>query len=348
MNDMMIVNEGATNWSYDVYLSFRWLETRRTFTGNLYNALHRKRFNVFMDGGKLKSGNQIILSLRKALGESRIAIVVLSQNFAMSIWCLDELAQILEYRKTKSQLIMPIFYDVDPSDVRRQTGSYGEAMAAHEHRFGKDSLVLQKWRSALSQVAEMSGWCFKIGYGFEYEIIERIVEQVTQLVPRYDVFLSFCGKDTRYSFTGFLYNALSQEGFETFMNDEEMEEGDQISQALITAIEKSRLSIIVFSENYAYSSLCLDELITILDCMKIKSQLVWPIFYKVEPSDLRHQRKCYGTAMVEHENRLGKDSEKLQIWRLALFEAANLKGWHLKTGYEYEFIDKLVEMAIKI
>ncbi|RHN57761.1 putative TIR domain-containing protein [Medicago truncatula] len=64
------------------------------------------------------------------------------------------------------------------------------------------------------------------------------------------VFLSFCGEDTRYSFTGFLYHALCREGFKIFMDDEGLEGGNQISQTLLKAIEKSRLSIVVLSENY--------------------------------------------------------------------------------------------------
>ena len=84
------------------------------------------------------------------------------------------------------------------------------------------------------------------------------------------------------------------------MDDEGLVGGNEISQALLNAIEKSKLSIVVFSENYAYSLSCLNELVTILECMKhMKNSLVWPIFYKVEPSDLRHQRNSCGDG---HEN----------------------------------------------
>lgn len=152
-------------------------------------------------------------------------------------------------------------------------------------------------------------------------------QAIVAIVPRYSIFLSFSGNDTR-SFTGFLNNALCRSRYQTFMND-----GDQISQSTNGVIEESRLSIIVFSENYARSSSCLDFLLTILECMKTKNQLVCPIFYKVLPSDLRHQRNSYGEAMTEHENMLGKDSEMVKKWRSALFDVANLKGFYLKTGY---------------
>lgn len=67
--------------------------------------------------------------------------------------------------------------------------------------------------------------------------------------------------------------------------------------------------------------------------MKTRNQLVWPIFYKMEPTTIRHLKNSYEKAMDEHEEKFGKDSEKLKAWRSALFEVANLKGRHLKYGY---------------
>lgn len=150
-------------------------------------------------------------------------------------------------------------------------------------------------------------------------------------MPRYDIYISFHEKDTRYSFTSFLCDALLCEGMNTIMKEEGFDDEDRISQSLDVAIENSRLSVIVLSENYAYSSSCLDELVKILDCTRNQNQLIWPIFYKVEPSDVRHQRNNYEKAMTEHENKFGKKSEKVQKWRSALSEVANFKGWHLKT-----------------
>ncbi|KAK7276811.1 hypothetical protein RIF29_17957 [Crotalaria pallida] len=101
-------------------------------------------------------------------------------------------------------------------------------------------------------------------------------------------------------------------------------------------VELSRLSIIVFSENYATSSWCLSLMnlsIYILEWKRVKYHLVWPIYYKVEPSDVWHQRNSYAKAMAAHENRLGKESEKVQKWKSALSEVANLEKLHFETGY---------------
>ncbi|GAU40064.1 hypothetical protein TSUD_258570 [Trifolium subterraneum] len=146
---------------YDVFLSFRGSDTRLSFTGNLFNALCNKRFKTFMDNDGLKSGNQILPSIFKALERSRVAIVVLSKNYAASTYCLDELVNILECKKTKKQLVFPIFYDVHPFEVRYQTGSYD--VVSHEYRFGKDQ-KLQNWKAALSEVSTISGLHFENSY----------------------------------------------------------------------------------------------------------------------------------------------------------------------------------------
>ncbi|WJX64711.1 hypothetical protein P8452_49455 [Trifolium repens] len=86
----------------------------------------------------------------------------------------------------------------------------------------------------------------------------------------------------------------------------------------------------------------------IMECKKVKNQLVWPIFYKIEQSDVSNQTKSYGKAMTAHEDRFGKDSENVQKWRSALSEVALLERDHIKENeYEYEFIKKIVEKAIE-
>ncbi|XP_024163953.2 disease resistance protein RPV1 [Rosa chinensis] len=161
----------------------------------------------------------------------------------------------------------------------------------------------------------------------------------------YDVFLSFRGEDTRHTFTGHLHSYLVLNGINTFIDDNDLPRGEEISEALLRAIEVSKLSLIVFSENYASSKWCLEELVHILECRRSKNQMVRPIFYKVDPSDVRHQRGKFGEALAEHELRFEDDKNKVLRWRKALSEAANLSGWHFWSGYEYEskFIDRIIK-----
>jgi hypothetical protein len=147
---------------------------------------------------------------------------------------------------------------------------------------------------------------------------------------RWDVFLSFRGEDTGTNFTAHLYAALQKNGINTFMADEKLRSGDEISPALLKAIEESGISIIILSKNYASSRWCLDELIKILDCKKTRGQQVLPLFYDVTPSEVRYQTNAVGKAFAQLEKRYKDDDKKVKMWKSALTQVANLSGKDLK------------------
>ena len=149
----------------------------------------------------------------------------------------------------------------------------------------------------------------------------------------YDVFLSFQGEDTRNNFTGHLYKALCDQGFDTFIDDS-LQKGEEISMELVKAIESSMISIVIFSKKFASSTWCLNELVKIFEC-RSNGQLVYPIFYKVSPSEIRKQDGEFGIALAEHEEKFKDDREKVQRWRKTLTEAANLSGFPYNDGYVF-------------
>ncbi|KAI9087893.1 hypothetical protein K1719_030223 [Acacia pycnantha] len=165
----------------------------------------------------------------------------------------------------------------------------------------------------------------------------------------YDVFLSFRGQDTRNNFTSHLYNSLNQKGILTFIDDVGLQRGEEITPALISAIQQSRIAIVVFSENYASSTFCLDELASILHYVRGEGRLVWPVFYGIDPSEVRHQRGSYGEALAKHEDRFQANPEKVRKWREALCVAANLSGRHFqhRSQSEYEFISRIIDEVSK-
>ncbi|XP_061337739.1 disease resistance protein Roq1-like [Gastrolobium bilobum] len=171
-------------FSFDVFLSFKGTDTRYGFTGNLYKTLQDKGIHTFIDDEELQRGEEITPSLLRAIEESRIAIIILSENYASSSFCLDELSKIIDCIKGNGRLVLPVFYEVDPSDVRKQRGTFGEAMAMHGERFNDNMNKLLKWRMALQQVANLSGYHYKHGEGYEYEFIEKIVELVSSKINR--------------------------------------------------------------------------------------------------------------------------------------------------------------------
>ncbi|XP_021826152.1 TMV resistance protein N-like [Prunus avium] len=166
---------------------------------------------------------------------------------------------------------------------------------------------------------------------------------------KYQVFLSFRGEDTRKGFAGHLHAAFSDAGISAFLDDNQLEKAEFIKPQLEQAIDGSMISIIVFSKRYAESSWCLNELVKIMECRERLGQQVIPLFYNVEASDVRKQTGSFAQAFEKHE--AGKhEKEKVQRWRNALSQAADLCGEDLKNadnGHEAKFINKILGVVNK-
>ncbi|XP_039165113.1 toll/interleukin-1 receptor-like protein isoform X4 [Eucalyptus grandis] len=165
----------------------------------------------------------------------------------------------------------------------------------------------------------------------------------------YEVFLSFRGPDTRMAFTYHLYTRLTDAGVHTYKDDEDLRVGEEIGPNLLGAIEQSKISIPIFSKNYASSKWCLKELAQMVECWKRKGQVIMPIFYYVEPSEVRYQTGGYGEALLVHENKKRVDDESFRKWRAALSEVGGLKGWNIENGanrHEGQLIKEVVTKVL--
>ncbi|GMY19605.1 TMV resistance protein N-like isoform X2, partial [Fagus crenata] len=159
---------------------------------------------------------------------------------------------------------------------------------------------------------------------------------------KYDVFLSFCGVDTRKNFTDHLYTALKEKGIVTFRDDEKLERGKTISLELLKAIEESKYAIIVLSSNYASSRWCLIELAKIVGCLKENRLTVLPIFHYVDPSDVRNQTGTLIEAFARYEKDPKINIQDVQEWKAALKEVGNISGWHLHDRHESIIIQEIL------
>ncbi|KAK9070333.1 hypothetical protein SSX86_010734 [Deinandra increscens subsp. villosa] len=167
---------------YDVFLSFRGEDTRKTFVDHIYRALMDRKICTYKDDETLQQGESIGVSLFKAIEESKIAIIIFSKNYVNSSWCLDELAYIMKCKVGRGLIVMPIFYDVEPSEVRKQNGDFGKGFAKQEvENINKAEL----WRKALFDASNIAGWEIKnITNGHESQAIKRIVDRVfSRLLP---------------------------------------------------------------------------------------------------------------------------------------------------------------------
>ncbi|KAL8128293.1 hypothetical protein AgCh_015032 [Apium graveolens] len=164
--------------TWDVFLSFHGKDTRNNFTSHLYSALNQAGIRTFKDDHALEKGQEISPTLLDAIRNSNMFIVVLSENYARSRWCLDELAEILKCDRTINQVV-PVFYYVDPSDVRHQKGSFGKALDCHKKRCSSEMIV--KWKSSLSEIAKLTGHHLrKEANEDEADIIQKIVGNVAK------------------------------------------------------------------------------------------------------------------------------------------------------------------------
>ncbi|GMP63358.1 hypothetical protein CsSME_00025079 [Camellia sinensis var. sinensis] len=179
--------------SYHVFLSFRGEDTRKTFTDHLYTALNHSGFRTFRDDDEIERGENMKFELQKAIQESRMSIVVFSKNYASSSWCLDELVMILKRRRTTGHVVLPVFYHVDPSHVRKQMESFEEAFTRHEERFHTEGAgkkdeqkgKIQEWRAALREAADLAGMDLQNqADGLESKFIHKIVEVVSDMLRR--------------------------------------------------------------------------------------------------------------------------------------------------------------------
>ncbi|XVE81574.1 hypothetical protein DITRI_Ditri15bG0076100 [Diplodiscus trichospermus] len=151
--------------TFDVFLSFRGVDTQKNFTDYLYTALIQAGIHTFRDDESIERGKNIKDEIeKKILDESKIFIAVFSKNYASSTWCLDELVKILEHKNSSQHYVLPVFYDADPTQVKNQAGGYAEAFYKHEESFKSEKDRLQRWRAALKQVADLGGMVLQVRY----------------------------------------------------------------------------------------------------------------------------------------------------------------------------------------
>ncbi|XP_039156374.1 TMV resistance protein N-like [Eucalyptus grandis] len=172
----MATSIDASRMEFEVFLSFRGPDTRDNFTSCLYHDMVEKGIRVFKDNEELRVGQKIGGNLLRALDNTQIYIPIFSKSFASSVWCLREVAHMVDctLKSDGKKEILPLFFDVKPDDVKLRTELYSNALSENEKKYGPDEVTL--WKAALREVATRAGWERK---GEEYgELIKLIVREV--------------------------------------------------------------------------------------------------------------------------------------------------------------------------
>ncbi|XP_071740260.1 toll/interleukin-1 receptor-like protein [Rutidosis leptorrhynchoides] len=159
----------ANGNSYDVFLSFRGEDTRQTFTDHLYEALEQAGIHTFRDSDDAERGEDLKLEIESAIKASDASIIVLSENYATSTWCLDEISLILDQRRDGNHFVLPLFYLVDPSDVGKHKKRFDIAANSSRRRWTVENV--NRWKAALMEVVGVIGMCL-VGYTSIFFLLE--------------------------------------------------------------------------------------------------------------------------------------------------------------------------------
>ncbi|WCJ22154.1 disease resistance protein (TIR-NBS-LRR class) putative [Euphorbia peplus] len=149
---------------YEVFISFRGVDVRQTFLSHLFAALKGKQIHVFVDDD-LETGEDITESLFQIIENSNLSLVIFSKNYPRSRWCLEELEKIYVSMKQRKQIVVPVFYDVDPSCVQQLKGNY--------------AVQVKKWREALLETSNLSGFDSKNSLN-DAKLIDAIVSDISK------------------------------------------------------------------------------------------------------------------------------------------------------------------------
>ncbi|XP_039166929.1 disease resistance-like protein DSC1 [Eucalyptus grandis] len=159
---------------------------------------------------------------------------------------------------------------------------------------------------------------------------------------QYGLFLSFSGDDTRYNFIGFLHQGLEKARIRVFRDEDEIKVGDKIGKTILQAIDNSKFYIPIISQTYPDRKWCLIELERMMNNVSRSKdrKRIFPIFYKVEPGDVKHR--------TPHPENIFSKVE-LRKFKRALAKVGKIKGWKVhEQQSQIEIVDKVVQKVLEV
>ncbi|KAG7552751.1 Toll/interleukin-1 receptor homology (TIR) domain [Arabidopsis thaliana x Arabidopsis arenosa] len=336
--EKILAMKGIAPPQHQVFVSFRGSDVRHNFFSFLKDALIKNGINVVTDE-EAPRGKPIDENLLKLIRNSRIAVVIFSENYPESTWCLDELVEIEKQMDIKILDSCPIFFEVETSHVKlqapRSNFDYNLLRLEHEERKKARQISKKAWEDAeeSNQATFVNGIVEKVK-----DMLDSVPSSYT--VPKHQVYISFRGQDIRKKFSSFLKAALQKSGINVFIDAEDVNGGGALKSLLID-IGRSRVALVIFTENYMSSSWCLEELVEIKKLKDMGMLLVIPIFYEVNPSDMVDDQQLVA--------KWGSTDGRIKKWKEALVSVANITGFiSSKHKSEADLVEDILQGTKKI
>ncbi|XP_022641645.1 TMV resistance protein N-like [Vigna radiata var. radiata] len=165
---------------YDVLINFTGEDINRKFVSHLNYAFSTVGLTTFLHHPNAVKSTHI---QEPVLSHCRVVIVVFTQTYSQSAWCLDQLQQIIKWHETYCRHVLPVYYEIQPSDVRLQKGNFGKALkATAQQTFSGQELKhgMSRWSQAITKAANLFGWD-ESNHRSDAELVEKIVKSVVNL-----------------------------------------------------------------------------------------------------------------------------------------------------------------------
>lgn len=98
---------------YNVFISHRGPDSKKTLASHLYHRLDGLGLRPFLDREVLQKGRKLDIQIEKAIANAYVHIVIFSETYGESEWCMKELEEMVKTKRT----IIPVFYNVESSDL---------------------------------------------------------------------------------------------------------------------------------------------------------------------------------------------------------------------------------------
>ncbi|GLJ33346.1 hypothetical protein SUGI_0670840 [Cryptomeria japonica] len=173
---------------FDVFINHRGPDVKFTLATHLYDSLDQVGIKAFLDSEEKELGNSFPSTIETAIRSAKVHIAIFSKRYAEAPWCLAELLLMLQSHAK----IIPVFYQVKPSDLRHiETGPYAEAFFNYKEK-GRYLDILSAWKEALQSVSLIAGeepnsdlGLNKLVEDFEKRCLDKLVQE----------FENQCGQD---------------------------------------------------------------------------------------------------------------------------------------------------------